>query len=125
MFQVGPVVVVFGYVVIALVGGIVGLVVGILSYALKRNRIRTVFGDTLLGGIGSVVTVIACAIMPWPRNTVSKSLSPGIRVESTLNRFQHPYIAAVLVAALLPALNEWVRAKRQTAGQKQDSQTSS
>jgi H+/Cl- antiporter ClcA len=112
MFQVAPFVTILGYAVIALFGGVIGLLVGILACRFRRNDSKVVLWDGLLGCVGSVVAVIGCAIVPWPTNTVSRSLSPGIHVDSTMDRFQHPYIAAVIVAAILPAVNEWFRAKR-------------
>jgi hypothetical protein len=76
-----------------------------------RNGLRGVIVDTLLGALGSAATVIGCAIVPWPRNTVSQSVAQGLRVETTLNRFQHPYIAATVAAVILPVVHELVRVR--------------
>jgi hypothetical protein len=112
MFQVGPIVVVLGYIVIAAVGGIIGTLAGVAFSTVLKIGLRGVTKDAFLGAIGSVASVIGCAIVPWPRNTVSQSLGPGLHLETTLNRFQHPYIAATVVAVILPVVHEVFRHRR-------------
>jgi DMSO reductase anchor subunit len=112
MFQVAPSVVVFGYIVIAFVGAVLGTGSGMLLWAILKHRTHWGVTDALLGAIGAVLTVTACAIVPLPRNTVSRSVGPGLTVETALNRFQHPYIAAIIVALALPALRQLFVIKR-------------
>jgi H+/Cl- antiporter ClcA len=112
MFQVSPVVVVFGYIVIAAVGGIIGTLAGMAFSTVLKIGIRGAAKDAFLGAIGFVATVIGCAIIPWPRNTVSQSFGPGLHVETTLNRFQHSYIAATVVAVILPVVRGLLRCRR-------------
>jgi hypothetical protein len=112
MFEIGPAAIAFGYIVIALLGATIGAVSGILFSLIFKLRVRGIVKDALFGAIGSVLTVIGCAVIPWPRNTISESVGPGLTVQTTMNRFQHPYIAAIIVAATLPALHQLFRFKR-------------
>jgi hypothetical protein len=115
MFQVSPIVVIFGYFVIAVLGSIIGALSGMLVSRIFKIRIHGITKDAFFGAIGAVTTVIGCAIVPWPRNTISESLGAGLRVETTMNRFQHPYLLAAIVAAVLAALHQFIRFKQQKA----------
>jgi len=120
MFQLAPGAVVLGYVAIALLGAVVAVLTGaLISTALKR-RIQgaVVAKDALLGAMGSIITVILCATIPWPRNTETTILGSDIRVETSMSRFQHPYIAAVIVAIVLPAIHRFIRSKGAGSSQK-------
>jgi H+/Cl- antiporter ClcA len=112
MFPISPIATTLGYVVIAVLGGIIGILAGILFSLILKTGVQRVVNDAFIGAIGSVVTVIGCSIVPWPRNTTSEPLAPGLKVETTMNRFQHPYIAAIIIAIMLPALHQWIRARR-------------
>jgi hypothetical protein len=112
MFQVAPVVVIFLYLVIAAVGAIVGTAAGLTFSSIFRSGLEGVGKDAVLGAVGSVLTVIGSAVLPWPRNTVFERLGPGVVAQSTLNRFQHPYVAAVVIALALPALHQFFVFKR-------------
>ena len=120
MFQLAPGAVVFGYVLMGLLGAIVAVFSGVLISAAFKSRIQgaVVAKDALLGAMGSVITVILCATIPWPWNTVTTTLGPGVRVETSMSRFQYPYIAAVVVAIVLPALHQLIRSKRARSSQK-------
>ena len=111
MFEVAPIVIFFEYLVIAILGAVIALVFGVIWSTILKLRIQEVTRDALLGAFGSVVTVIACAIVPFPRNTISRSLGPGLIVQTTLNRFQHPYALATVVTIILPALHHFLRLK--------------
>lgn len=119
MFQVAPIVVVLGYIVIGALGGIIGTLAGVAFYMVLKIGLRGAIKDAFLGAIGSVATVIGCAIVPWPRNTVSQSLGSGLHVETTLDRFQHPYIAATVVSVILPVVHQLFRLRLERTGRKQ------
>ena len=121
MFQIAPIVVVVGYIIIAALGGIIGSLAGVASSMVFKIGLRGTIKDALLGAIGSVVTVIGSAIVPWPRNTVSESLGSGLHVETTMNRFQHPYIAATVAAIILPVVHELFRLRLGRPARKQPS----
>jgi len=112
VFQVPPILIVFGYVVIAVPGSIIGVLSGMPASRIFRLRMQGITKDAFLGAIGSVAAVIACAVVPWPRNTTSEPLGAGLRVETTMNRFQHPYLLATLVAVMIPALHQFIRFRK-------------
>jgi H+/Cl- antiporter ClcA len=116
MFQVATPIVIFVYVIFAFFGAAIGAVSGILFSVIFKLRAQGIVKDALFGAIGFVLTVIGCAVIPWPRNTISESVGPGLTVQTTMDRFQHPYIAAIIIAAALPALHQLFRLKR--AGRK-------
>jgi len=118
MFQVAPSVVILGYAAIAIFGFFVGLLSGILFSRILKLGAEGIVKDAFLGAIGSVFTVIGCAVIPWSSNTVFQSLGPNVRLETTVNRFQHPYIAATIVAVIFPALHQLVRFRRLRSGRK-------
>jgi hypothetical protein len=113
MFQIAPGAVVLGYVVIALLGASAAVLTGVLISTVLKHRIHgaVVASDALLGALGSVVTVLLCATIPWPSNTETTILGSGVRLETSMGRFQHPYIAAVVVAIILPAFHQLIRSR--------------
>jgi len=120
MFQVSPILVIFEYVVIAALGSMIGALSGVLVSKAFRLRTQGITKDAFFGAIGAVVTVILCAIAPWPRNTISESLGAGLQVETTMNRFQHPYLLAAIVAIILAALHQFIRFKQRPGQQHQN-----
>jgi uncharacterized membrane protein YeaQ/YmgE (transglycosylase-associated protein family) len=112
VFQVSPILAVFGYLVIAVLGSIIGVLSGMLASKVFKLRMQGITKDAFTGAIGSVAAVIACAVVPWPRNTISESLGAGLRVETIMNRFQHPYLLATLVAVIVPALHQFIRFRK-------------
>jgi hypothetical protein len=116
MFQVAPVVMVFFLTIIAAVGAILAMGTGMVVSAILGLGLRGIGADAVLGAVGSVLTVIGCAIIPWPRNTVSESLGAGLTVQTTLNRFQHPYIAASVISVLLSLIHLLYRLKQARIG---------
>ncbi len=120
MFQIAPGAVVLGYIVIALLGAIVAVLSTVLiSSALKRSvQGAGITKDALLGAMGSTITVFLCAAIPWPWNTETKILGSGVRVETSMSRFQHPYIAAIVVAIVLPVFHQLIRSRWARSSQK-------
>jgi len=118
MFQAAPTAVILGYLVIAVVGAMIAILSGVLLATVLKVGVHgaPVVKDAFLGATGSVITTIACATIPWPRNTVTTTLESGLRVETTMNRFQHPYIAAITVAIVVAALHQLIRFKHGRAG---------
>jgi hypothetical protein len=50
--------------------------------------------------------------MPWRYNTVTANLTGGGTVATSMNRYQHPERVAVVLAILLPLLNEVFRLRK-------------
>lgn len=119
MFRVEPLVIFLTYVLIAIAGLVLGVVSGLIFGRVFKLQLHGAeYAKTaLLGAIGAVGTVIGCAIIPWPRNTVSTTLGTGIQLESTMNRFQHPYAAAIIIAIFFPAFHQFIRARHRKSAQ--------
>ena len=113
MFPVAPAFVILTFLVIAVAGAMVAVLSGVLLSAVLRLGFRgaVVLKDALLGAAGSVVTVIACFVLPWPRNTVTTRLGPGVHVETTMSRFQHEYIAAMVIVIIFTVFHQVTRLK--------------
>ncbi len=97
------------------IGMAIGAFTGLLVSLITRCGVRALWKDGLLGSVGYVVGFIGCIFMPWPRNTITYQMEGGTTVTSTMNMYQHPERVAVLVAILLPLLNELYRWKRRRA----------
>ncbi len=111
MFPVSGVVVAEFLIVYALTGAAVGALVGFtLSFWLRLGA-QSIWKDTLLGALGFVVGFVTSAVVPWPKNTIVYYAN-GTQVTSTINRFQHPYLVALMLAILLPLANELYRSSR-------------
>jgi hypothetical protein len=111
MFPVSPVIVALFFVFYALMGAVAGALAGVVLCLALRIETHGVWKDSLLGSLGFVLGFIACALMPWPKNTISYYVD-GTRVSSTMNRFQHPYAVALTLAVLLPLVHELYRRLR-------------
>jgi uncharacterized membrane protein YeaQ/YmgE (transglycosylase-associated protein family) len=95
---------------------IVGMAIGILSgwvtsLITKRGR-NGVWKNAVLGSFGFLAGFFGCIFVPWPRNTIVERLSGGGSVATTMNTYQHPERIAIVVAILLPLVNEVYRLKR-------------
>jgi len=100
----------------ALAGIAIGALTGWLVSLIARNHPTALLKDGLLGSVGFLVGFFIAALMPWPRNTITYQLEGGTTVSSTMNSYQHPERVAIVVAILLPLLNELYRwRKRKTA----------
>jgi hypothetical protein len=112
VFPVAPVVIVIAFILWVFAGMVIGALSGwLVSFATKCGQ-QGIIKDALLGSFGFLVGFIGCISMPWPRNTIVEQLEGGGTVATTLNRYQHPYRVAILVAVLLPLLHEMYRMKR-------------
>ena len=115
MFPVAPVIVVIAFILYALAGMAIGAFGGwLVSFATKCGQ-QGIVRDAFLGSFGFLAGFFGCMSMPWPRNTVLEHLGGGGMVATTMNRYQHPYRVAIVVAVLLPLLHELYRLKRARA----------
>ena len=112
MFPVAPVVVVIGFLLWVLAGMAIGALSGWFVSLATKCGLQGIIKDAFLGSFGFLVGLLGCESMPWPRNTVVEQVEGGGTVATTLNRYQHPYRVAVVVAVLLPLLHELYRLKR-------------
>jgi uncharacterized membrane protein YeaQ/YmgE (transglycosylase-associated protein family) len=91
MFPVDPSFVYVAYLLCAIIGLVLGLVSGVLVSMLLKLRIRrtAIAMDALLGATGSVIAASGL----WRLG------------------FQHPFIAAIISAVVLPGLHQLVLSK--------------
>ncbi len=108
-FQNGLGFIIYGYVVIAVVGLLIGLLSGFLSSVVLKPHVRALLKDGLLGALGSTIGFFVSDNMPWPRNTVTTSIGDHGVSQITMNRFQHPEMVAFAVAALVPVFRQLYR----------------
>jgi hypothetical protein len=97
--------------VLAVSGAIVGATSGTLISQLfgAPMRMGAVLRSGLLGALASAGGFLACAVVPWPRNTITPTLEDNRVMQITMNRFQHPEAVAFALAVLLPALHQTYR----------------
>ncbi len=93
---------------IAIEGAIIGLVSGYVSARILSPRVAGVWKDVVFGAVGSCVAFLAAISIPVPENTVTTRLPHGV-MTSTANRFQHPYVAAFVLAAIVPVVHQVIR----------------
>jgi hypothetical protein len=101
----------------AILGGVIGVLSGWLTYAVTRAGSRLLLTDSLVGILGYFAGFSTC-FLPWHENTISYTLSGGTLVTSTTNYFQYYERVAIIVAVALPCLYELSRffwARRSTA----------
>jgi hypothetical protein len=99
----------------AAVGLTVGAATGWLISLYRPEVQRKILTDAILGSLGFVAGFFGCAFVPWPQNTVVEQLSGGATVATTMSRYQHPELVAVVIAVVLPLLYELFRRRdRQT-----------
>ena len=99
----------------AVVGMAIGAITGWLVSRLTRSVRQKLLKDALLGSFGYLAGFIGCIFMPWPRNTVVKQLDGGGSVATTMNTYQHPERVAIVIAILLPLLQELYRWRKRNA----------
>ena|ERR1700686_4632714 len=87
MFQVSFVVILVSLLEFAVIGSIIGLVSGILFSVILKLRVQRIAMDAFLGAMGFFIMWIA------------------------VSRDQHPFVAAGVFAAVLPALHQFYRFK--------------
>jgi hypothetical protein len=95
----------------AVAGLATGTVIGLLASLVLRIGMGGVLKDAGLGTLGFLAGFIGCVFLPWPENTITYYVGDTL-VTSTASRFQHPYWAGFVVAALLPLLHEFFRLRR-------------
>jgi hypothetical protein len=109
MFPIAPAIVVISMVAVALFGALLGVLSGLLSSLILRLGLRGVWKDALLGAIAVPVGFVLVFITPWPENTVRRPILGGGEMTTTMNTFQHPLLAALVLATILPALRSLYR----------------
>jgi hypothetical protein len=93
------------------IGAATGWIISQRRLALER-KIRI---DAMLGSLGFVAGFVGCVLIPWPQNTVVEQLPGGGTVATTMSRYQHPELVAILTALLLPLLYELSRLRKRHA----------
>jgi hypothetical protein len=93
----------------AVVGMAIGAITGWLVSWLTKSGRPKLLKDALLGSFGYLAGFIGCIFTPWPRNTVVKQLDGAGSVATTMNTYQHPERVAIVIAILLPLLQELYR----------------
>lgn len=91
----------------AAIGAALGFVCSLLFSANKRGLLV----DAVLGAVGLVGGITGCALLPWPRNTVTYVVG-GTTVSTTMDRYQHPEVVGLVLSVLFPLLYETFRARR-------------
>jgi len=91
---------------------VIGALTGWLFSLATKRALQGILKDAFLGALGFLAGFIGCILVPWPRNTVVEHLSGGGTVSTTMDRYQPPERVAVVVAVLLPLLNELYRLRR-------------
>jgi hypothetical protein len=109
VFPIATGIVVITMVATSLVGAVIGVLSGLLSSLILRIDLRGTWKDALLGAIAVPIGFFLVFITPWPENTVRTSIGGGSEMTETMNRFQHPFLAAFILAAILPALRSLYR----------------
>ena len=95
-----------------LIGFVMGVAIGYLVTLIARNRPATFLRDGALGSFGFWGGFLLTGLVPWRYNTVTINLTGGGTVATTMNRYQHPERVALLLAIMLPLLNEVFRLRK-------------
>lgn len=112
MLSYPPIIAIINLIAYAMEGMAIGALCGWLASLTLKCGPRGLWRDALLGAFGYLAGLTGCALMPWPRNTVTERLSSGVIVSTTMHRYQHPMRIAMIVALLLPLLHELYRFKQ-------------
>jgi hypothetical protein len=99
VFPISSSAVIVGVLGIVIIGSSIGTLSGILVSMILKQRAQGIVGDAFLGLTGFVIILI------------------GFDQGTTMNRLQHPFIAAVIVASALPALHQLFRFKHLGTGE--------
>ena len=94
MFPVSLSVSIVGFLEIVIIGLAIGALSGFLVSIILKQRVQEIVKDALLGLIGFVIALT------------------GFDQVTTTSRFQHPFIAAGIIAVIPRALHQWFRFKR-------------
>lgn len=113
MFPIGWPVAAFFFLLHALAGAAIGALTGLLLSLTTRRTARAFLRHGFLGVIGYFIGFLGCIFTPWPENTITYRLEGGALVTETANIYQHPERVAIIVAILLPLLNELYRWRKQ------------
>lgn len=108
MFPIAPAIVVISMLAVALLGALVGFLSGLVCSLALKIGLRGAWKDVLLGAIAVPVGIVLVFITPWPENTIHRQIAGG-EMTTTMNTFQHPLLAALVLAAILPALRRYYR----------------
>lgn len=92
------------FTITALIGAIVGACSGFLMALVMRLGYGDKWKDALLGGFGSLTGWFGAIFLPWQQWTVHRPIVGGGEMTETTSAFPHPFLAAWVVAALLPVL---------------------
>jgi hypothetical protein len=98
------------------IGAVFGVLSGLLSSAVLRLGLRGTWKDALLGAIAVPIGFFLVVIMPLPKYAIYTPIGGGGEMEETVSRFQHPFLAAFIFAAILPALRSLYRFRQARKG---------
>jgi hypothetical protein len=102
----------FSFVLYAIAGMAIGALTGWLASLISKCNPKAVWRNAFLGSFGFLAGFFVCMFILWPTNTVVESLKGGGSVATTVNRYQHPVEVTIVMAVLLPLLDELYRFKR-------------
>jgi hypothetical protein len=112
MFPIAPIIVVVTYFGFALFGAVIGLFGGWLLSLVTKCGPQGFLKNAGLGALGFLMGFLGCVLLPYPRNTINYQLEGGVVVTSTMNRYQHPYGVAIVMAVFLPLIHEVYRLRQ-------------
>jgi hypothetical protein len=96
----------------SLIGAVFGVLSSLLSSLILRLSLRGIWKDVFLGAIAVPIGIFLVFITPWPKNTIYTPNGFGGVNTETMHQFQHPFVAAFVLAAILPALRSLYRFRR-------------
>ena len=103
---------IYGYVLVAIAGMLIGLLAGYLSALVLKLHAHGILKDGLVGAVASTIGFFMSANMPWHRNTITSSLGEHGAAQITMSQFQYPEIVAFAAAAIFPVLYRFYRYER-------------
>jgi hypothetical protein len=89
-----------------------GVLSSLLSSLILRLGLRGTWKDAFLGAIAVPIGMFLVFITPWPENTIHTPNGGGGEMRVTMHTFQHPFVAAFVLAAILPALRSLYRLRQ-------------
>jgi hypothetical protein len=99
-----------GWLQAAIVGMGLGMAVGALLSVAWKLHLRGLLWDGLLGAVGFAGGVIGCAMVRWPKTTVTHTADGAVLTSTTLH-YQHPYFVATVLAVFFTAVRAIYRLK--------------
>jgi hypothetical protein len=119
MFPIAPGIVLVVMVGASIIGAVFGVLSSLLGSLILKLSLRGIWKDAFLGAIAVPIGMFLVFITPWPENTIYMPNGFGGENTVTMHQFQHPFVAAFILAAILPALRSLYRLsqarKNQTA----------